>query len=709
MVKVSANSAAELRKSRRTFLAEIVQKDLQQAMPYRELLAQWSLIADQLVDAALKIVLKDFKTPPKFCVVALGKLGGLELNYSSDIDVIYIYDGDFEAAAKIAGRLTKLLNDVTDDGFVYRVDTNLRPDGNRGPLVNTVDTLERYYETAGHEWERQALVRARVVCGDLNLGEEFVRRVRPFVYRRSMDISALKKIRASKMAIEKTASSEGGRNIKLGPGGIREAEFFVQAMQMLHGGAHKELRTTNTFDALDELLKFKLIQPKKHAELLNSYTLLRRTENLLQARDDRQTHTIPKTGEALLALANNLGFKCAENFIAELERARKNIQNHFSTLFESSYEKLEIIEAMEANLETCANKEELIDSLPWFKNHIMKRIQELDLNGKINMDDVSERLISLAETIISQVLKFAEHSISTNYGTARDAHGKTAEIAVIGMGKLGTFEMDYGSDLDLVFIYSENGETDGSKKITNHEYFTKIAQSTISNITLPTRYGRTYNIDAELRPSGNQGPLVTSFEAFERYHLMEAGLWERQALLRARVVTGPAAFADRITEKINELTFERELPHDLKAQIDTIRKKVAFEKKSPRGHIDMKYGTGGITDIETVIHYLQLAHGTIKQKIRCKRLGDAIDILHLEGILDRSDQKILVNAYKFYRQILSRTRLFVAHTGTFDPNADYAVAVVNSLDFGTKEHLMDEIKTHQMAVQEVYKKYLLGK
>ncbi len=188
-------SANDLRIIKKRELKRIVELDISGKRSTEELLLEWSNIADNLIEEALTIA----RGPVPFCVIALGKLGSQELNYSSDVDLLYIYEGDREAATKIATSLTRILNDVTEEGFIFRVDTDLKPEGKYGPLVNTIDALERYYESRGSEWERQALIRARAVAGDKKLGEEFINRIQPFVYRKSLDINALKKIRANKL------------------------------------------------------------------------------------------------------------------------------------------------------------------------------------------------------------------------------------------------------------------------------------------------------------------------------------------------------------------------------------------------------------------------------------------------------------------------------------------------------------------------------
>lgn len=500
-----------------------------------------------------------------------------------------------------------------------------------------------------------------------------------------------------KMAQEKSATAAGWNNIKLGAGGIREVEFYVQALQILHGGKIPELRVQNTFDALDALLKNNIITKKKYDELTTAYSFLRRVENLLQAKDDRQIHTIPKNHEGLKELAKSFQFDSEKSFIIKLDEIRKCVQSHFASLFETSYEKLEIAQAMSANIETCKDKEEVTDSFAWFKAHASKRIQELDLNGKLTLSEVSERLTFLAETILQESLKFAGKTMAANYGVARIDSGQTAEICIIGMGKLGSFEIDYGSDLDLVFVYSGDGFTSGPKKITNHEYFTKLAQSVLSMITLPTRYGHAYNIDNDLRPSGNQGVLVSSFEAFDRYHRREAQVWERQAMIRARVVAGDVSLGNRLNELIDELAFEMPIPQNIKEEIASLRQKETQKIKLTKGQIDLKKGAGGIADIESIVHYLQLVH--TRKNIRSKNLLTAMEKLKREKILNDDEYKILSNAYNLFKRVLSLARLFKTHsTGIINTNAEYFQTIANVAGYGDKNELVDKI---EKTIQEI--------
>ena len=219
--------------------------------------------------------------PPS--LLALGKLGGRELNFSSDVDLLFVYDespgaGDGARHVEVC-RLVRVLKAGLEkpesDGFAYRVDLDLRPDGAQGPLVNTVDAALGYYEALGHDWERQMLIRLRPVAGPPAPARAFVDGVVPFVYRRLIDPSVPRAVRAMKLRIEderRRAGRDLEFELKEGPGGIRDVEFLVQALQLFHGGRHPSIRTGNVLDALDRLVRERLLPESAGEELARAYT-----------------------------------------------------------------------------------------------------------------------------------------------------------------------------------------------------------------------------------------------------------------------------------------------------------------------------------------------------------------------------------------------------------------------------------------------------
>ncbi|HTP25543.1 MAG TPA: bifunctional [glutamate--ammonia ligase]-adenylyl-L-tyrosine phosphorylase/[glutamate--ammonia-ligase] adenylyltransferase [Anaeromyxobacteraceae bacterium] len=277
-----------------------------------------------------------------FCAIAMGKLGARELNFSSDIDLIYVYGSDgttsgpasvthFSYYAKLAELVTEAISKATDDGFVFRVDLNLRPNGRSGLIANSVRAAEIYYHSFGRSWERSALVKARPAAGDLEVGKDLMELLEPFVWQRSLDLGILSEIKAMKARIDARAGAEGERNLKLGKGGIREAEFFVSALQLLHGGKERDLRERAMLPSLDLLLFAGIVPARDRDALADAYLFLRRAEHRLQMRDGLQTHELPPTRERLW-LARTMGFPDVARFDEALDAHRGAVAELFGDL-----------------------------------------------------------------------------------------------------------------------------------------------------------------------------------------------------------------------------------------------------------------------------------------------------------------------------------------------------------------------------------------
>ena len=262
--------------------------------------------------------------PAEFTILGMGKFGGNELNFSSDIDLIYCYSstrGETTGGSrgekislhryfvKLAEQVTRALHQVTEDGFVFRVDTRLRPDGNNGDLAISVSAAESYYESWGQSWERAAMIKARPVAGSLHLGNELLRRLEPFIYRRYLDFSMVEDIKLMKQKINASLSreQEGERNLKLGRGGIREIEFFIQALQLINAGKQPQLRQRNSLQMLQLLKQEELIEAEECDLLSAAYRFLRTVEHRIQIVHEQQTHSLPTRPEDLLSLARRSG------------------------------------------------------------------------------------------------------------------------------------------------------------------------------------------------------------------------------------------------------------------------------------------------------------------------------------------------------------------------------------------------------------------
>lgn len=345
-----------LRRVRAREVVRISLRDLRRAR-VKEVTGELSSLATASLDAAIRFHdrrLREKHGPPAglgarepgagFCAIAMGKLGARELNFSSDVDLVYVYDRDGETEgekpvthfayyAKLAELVTEALARPTEDGFVFRVDLNLRPDGQNGPIVNSLRAAELYYQSFGRTWERNALVKARPGAGDLAVGEELLRMLDPFVWRRSLDLSVVEEIQSMKARIDARAGAEGRDDLKLGKGGIREAEFFVSALQLLHGGRDeaKPLRERAVLPALDRLLFAGVVPAKDRDEIADAYLFLRRAEHRVQMMDGAQTHRLPPAGERLW-LARSMGYPDEPAFEAALAGHRDRVAHQFERL-----------------------------------------------------------------------------------------------------------------------------------------------------------------------------------------------------------------------------------------------------------------------------------------------------------------------------------------------------------------------------------------
>jgi len=338
-----------------------------------ELVGVWSLeqqtgaltrFAEAALDAALRHLLRQatnkgfigvrsMDEPERdsgLIVLGMGKLGGYELNYSSDIDLILLYDptrarvntrdGIQSFFVRLARDLGRILDERTGDGYVFRTDLRLRPDPASTPLALSVAAALAYYESVGQNWERAALIKARTVAGDRAAGEHFLRELEPFVWRKNLDFAAIQDIHSIKRQIN--AYRGGGRiavaghDIKTGRGGIREIEFFAQTQQLIWGGRLRELRTGSTCEALGRLAAAGRIDHATAADLIEDYRFLRRLEHRLQMVDDAQTHVLPPDHAGVARIGVFLGYSRTDAFVGDLLGHLSSVERHYAELFEQA-------------------------------------------------------------------------------------------------------------------------------------------------------------------------------------------------------------------------------------------------------------------------------------------------------------------------------------------------------------------------------------
>ncbi|MEY2502561.1 MAG: [glutamine synthetase] adenylyltransferase / [glutamine synthetase]-adenylyl-L-tyrosine [Verrucomicrobiota bacterium] len=281
-----------------------------------------------------------------FAILGLGKVGGRELNHSSDIDVIFVYGEEGQVSPnltyhewfnQLGAKIIETFAAHDPAGSLFRIDLRLRPEGTAGPLARSIDSMENYYAGFGETWERLALIKARGVAGSRELAYEFLRQHQPFIFPKSPTRDVLEEIGSIKRRIERdiVGHENIGRDVKLGAGGIREIEFVVQALQLLHGARHAFLQETSTLKVLPVLADLELLPHREARTLEDAYRFLRRVEHRLQVEAEQQTHTVPENSEALARLAASLGFSSTENFNAALRGHMAKVRAIFHRVMSS--------------------------------------------------------------------------------------------------------------------------------------------------------------------------------------------------------------------------------------------------------------------------------------------------------------------------------------------------------------------------------------
>jgi len=720
-------------------------------------------------------------------VLGLGKLGSEELNYSSDVDLIYIFESPGESPGpdlegtppamfftKVAQEFSKLVSTSSAEGFLYRVDLDLRPEGAQGTLVISDEALASYYETWADAWEKAAFMKARPVAGDLALGWNAIRAVDPMIYHSAMDFRGLESIRGLKQKIEHARGTGGnGFNVKIDPGGIRDIEFTAQALQLLHGGRIVQVRDRSTQGSLRKLTEVGLLAPDLTDQLLHTYRFLRRTENRIQMEAERQTHQVPRDDAGFRRLARSMGYvepdgaeqyrktladhrtllcellansiseggrerilelftranpqlfalestrhmieDLAEQFAREIdtspdpERALNNLDRFITALgrrrfyYELLIDRPELVsrlarvfatsrylsdilashprliepvfedpnllllekQALRRDLASVVREmtegdddplEGRLDALRLFHHRQVVNVGLLDLAQKADRADCERALTDIAEVCVEEALSLSREQLDAQRGGPPESASSGAFL-VIAMGKLASRELSYGSDLDLIFLY-DTPASDGAAALEAQEYFARLGQRLISSLQTPTSQGRCYEVDTRLRPSGNQGMLVTSRTAFERYHEERAEAWERQILLRSRAIAGSHALAVRF-EALRREILSRPLHEDLAGEIHRVRERMEREiAQESSGHYDFKTGRGGLLDVESIVQYLQLANASKHPELlEVQRLERGVERLAEFDLLEEEAARSVLEGWEFLQRLSSALRV----------------------------------------------------
>lgn len=855
-----------LRRYKYAELARITVRDLSlDTVPFErtgETLEELSDLADVLLSRALEVAFAEVAASlgpaawraadgtllePPFLVLGLGKLGSRELNYSSDVDLIYVYEqthgesGEDEAEltsvaghdippsqyfTRVAQHFGRLVGANTHEGFLYRVDVDLRPEGSRGPLVVPSGAFLTYYDEWAATWERAALLKARPVAGDLRFGWRLLRDLEPMLLRSTMDFQAVAAIKDLKKKIEEAkTTSTGAFNVKLGAGGIRDIESIAQALQLLYGGRMPQIRQRATRGTLDALRDVGLLESTVVDELLAAYHFFRRTENRLQMVAERQTQVLPSSASERNTLGRSLGLRSDDpgaELLSVIETHRDHCRREFARVFPSDgpdrvmhllvhhmptmlanpvtrtvYENLasRFADAIDAGanperalvnldhflhglkgrrfyVELLLDRPELVrrlaalfatseylssyfasyprliepifddpktlllspeqlerefvslhevarradrdatevflETLRLFHHRQVVNVGLLDIDGRVGREEVEAALTHVSETCVRHALDLAAMQLH-----GRATRPERSSFLVIGMGKLGSHEITYGSDLDVIFLYDRDDRTEYALALA-HEYFARLAQKLIWALSAPVVTGVCYEVDARLRPSGQQGTLVTSVTGFLRYHETGARVWERQALLRARGIAGDAELCQRF-DGIRREILRAPLTEDPAAEIHRIRQRMEGElARETTARHNFKTGHGGLLDVESIVQLLQLRHGRghdeLLETVPVTRLLERLLAL---TFLPPEDFATLRDGWEFLQRLSSRLRVANNRSiSDLDEERGDLDAVALTLGYrspqrsgGARRALLADYTRHTSAIRAVYSKY----
>ena len=712
-------------------------------------------------------------------VLAMGKMGAHELNYSSDIDLIFLFDGsqfpidevpEYRSKfIKITQKVFSILSKNSAHGYVFRTDLRLRPNPSVTSVCPSMQNAEAYYIREGRTWERAAFIKARVCAGNKKIGNDFLLRMQKFIWRQELDFAAIGEIEQLLIQSRQHKEISGpitveGHNLKLGQGGIREIEFFSQAHQLIYGGRHQGLREISTQGALKALAKQGRIAAEIAETLISALRHHRKIEHRIQMLRDTQTHSIPSNSEELRRLSALTGYERLEDFENDInshlrkaysatETASriydKNIAptNQQKILF-NKWSKLQAfrseraVEVFETQLQyiwdyaqETKDPDEVLDYFGYFLSGLTSGVQLFslferrpDILKKViyvtslskqladalakqvsvldgladsgpdaipsNLDgfkkSLKARLLNTKdfETILTNTrawkseehfkIIFAQLTQIITSRRAEQAYSDLAEtclslcldqalsetkrrfgeiagssVAILAMGKMGSQEMSCTSDLDIIVIYDGNTDSVSSfKDLDIRTYFQKVTRTLISGLSSSMSYGRLYEVDMRLRPSGRAGTVATSLEGFINYQKTKAWLWERLALTRARVVVGDQKLCNKIDRALIDILNQKNNSKEISIEVNEMRQRISKLEIDKKQKWQIKKPLGGILDLELLAQSL-----TLLTNGRDHKPADQLKNAFSNAIISQIDFDILFTSLELFSTIEHLKRL----------------------------------------------------
>jgi glutamate-ammonia-ligase adenylyltransferase len=750
---------AGFRRFRRRAMYRVAARDLAGAS-VDGVVAEVSAIAEVLLELATA------EAGGGLTVIGMGKLGGSELNYVSDVDVIFVHaEGGADAqaeAARRASRAAALLSAPTEEGVAFRVDADLRPEGRSGPLSRSMAATVEYYRRHAATWERQAWLKARPVAGDLETGAALLAELEPVIYPDHLEPGAIEDVRIMKVRLEEyvRASGKDATSVKRGRGGIRDVEFAVQLLQLVHGRRDRALRRTNTLATLAAMGERGYVAEADAATLADSYRFLRMLEHRLQLVREVQTYDLPDDAAARRRIARSMDLGDAGDLEREHARHTEVVRGLHERLF---YRPL--LEAFAGSSTAVGTErpatEELLGALGFTDpSAAARRIERLvdpgtragrvlqhlfpvlapaltlaaapdaalvrfervveslpdaaadalasdpaaavrlartvaasswaadamsaapELVGRLAAGEVpdapAERLLEVAARYAAGELRVPDSGGAISEvadAVVREAlaeAGPEVPFAVIGLGKLGAEELNFASDVDVMFVYEGEGA----------DAFAAAGQA--AERTLAGIRARGFEADADLRPEGRSGPLARSMAAYLEYWEGHAETWEFQALLKARAVAGDEMLGKRFTMAAEDFAFPESLPLDAVAAIRRMRVRMEEERVKPPDarRFHFKLGHGGLADVQFAVELSQLRFGSRYPETRKRHTMDALEALARERLIEDGVSLALGEAYVFLNEVKNALEIDRrVHAEAIPPTAEEQLALARRLGY----------------------------
>ncbi|ALJ20463.1 bifunctional [glutamine synthetase] adenylyltransferase/[glutamine synthetase]-adenylyl-L-tyrosine phosphorylase [Microbacterium sp. No. 7] len=755
--------------------------------------------------AGIGLFPRDQVAATELAIIGMGKTGARELNYVSDVDVIFVGGADdatieslgesrvIDIATRLAVQTMRGISDIEREPPLWEVDPNLRPEGKQGALVRSLDSHIAYYERWAKSWEFQALLKARPIAGDVELGERYVAAVQPKVWTsaaRENFVDSVQRMR--ERVTDHIPADDVAHQIKLGPGGIRDIEFTVQLLQLVHGLSDDTIRQRGTLPALEALVAEGYVGRAEGATFAQDYRTLRVLEHRMQLAGLRRTHLMPRDDEGRRVLARASGLADSGEAVWELwEQIKREVREIHVRLFyrpllsavaalpadeqtlspQQAHDRLAAIgfrdpagtlRHMGALTEGLSRKASIqrhlmpvmirwfadgvdpdygllafrrvsdrLGDTPWFLRILrdssgaaerltrvlsgsryvgelmewipdsvawldaeeqlqprsgvqleeearaiqgrhqtirdaMKAVRVLrrrellrlaltSLIGRITIDDLAEALTTISEVTIQATLRAVRREVVPPEDAA-------LQFAVVAMGRFGGSELGFGSDADVLYVYDPNG--------IDPERAHQLSQRLVAGLREHSDDPRLpFELDADLRPEGRNGPLVRSIESYASYYERWSLSWEAQALLRARGVAGSVTLIDRFMRLADTVRYPENIAVGDLREIKRIKARVESERL-PQG-VDrsrhLKLGPGGLSDVEWLVQSLQLAHADRVPGLRTTSTLGALEAAREAGLVPDAAAERLATAWRLASRLRSANTLLSGQTSDVLP------------------------------------------